>query len=152
MQDQLIYNFFDDDEFLRISNKIKEMEKKTAGEIRVSIKEKKSFFQRNKTLKLLAEEEFFRLGMNKTRDKTGILILLLLKERQFYILADKGIDEKVAPATWNSIKDKMQDMFSKGEFSKGILFGIEEVGKILSSYFPLKADDKDELSNRIIIN
>ena len=152
MQDQLIYNFFDDDEFLRISNKIKEMEKKTAGEIRVSIKEKKSFFQRNKTLKLLAEEEFFRLGMNKTSDKTGILIFLLLKERQFYILADKGIDEKVAPATWNSIKDKMQDMFSKGEFSKGILFGIEEVGKILSSYFPLKADDKDELSNRIIIN
>jgi len=152
MQDQLIYNFFDDDEFLRISNKIKEMEKKTAGEIRVSIKEKKSFFQRNKTLKLLAEEEFFKLGMNKTSDKTGILIFLLLKERQFYILADKGIDEKVAPATWNSIKDKMQDMFSKGEFSKGILFGIEEVGKILSSYFPLKADDKDELSNRIIIN
>ncbi|MDO8549421.1 MAG: TPM domain-containing protein [Ignavibacteria bacterium] len=152
MQEQLIYNFFDDDEFLRISNKIKEMEKKTAGEIRVSIKEKKSFFQRNKTLKLLAEEEFFRLGMNKTSDKTGILIFLLIKERQFYILADKGIDDKVEPATWNSIKDKMQDMFSKGEFSKGILFGIEEVGKILSSYFPLKADDKDELSNRIIIN
>jgi hypothetical protein len=35
MQEQLIYNFFDDDEFLRISDKIKEIEKKTAGEIRV---------------------------------------------------------------------------------------------------------------------
>jgi uncharacterized membrane protein len=152
MQEQLIYNFFDDDEFLRISDKIKEIEKKTAGEIRVSIKEKKSFLQRNKTLKQLAENEFFRLGMNKTRYKTGILIFLLLGERQFLILADKGINEKVEPSTWNKIKDKMQDMFSKREFSKGILFGIEEVGKTLSFYFPVKQDDKDELSNRIVIS
>jgi putative membrane protein len=90
--------------------------------------------------------------MNKTRYKTGILIFLLLGERQFLILADKGINEKVEPSTWNKIKDKMQDMFSKREFSKGILFGIEEVGKTLSFYFPVKQDDKDELSNRIVIS
>jgi uncharacterized membrane protein len=152
MQEHLIYNFLDDDDFLRISNKIKETEKKTAGEIRVSIKERKSFPQRNKSLKQIAEEEFFRLGMDKTRDDTGILIFLLLKERQFYILADKGINEKVEPNTWDSIKEKMQDMFSKGEFSKGIIHGVEEVGKILSKHFPVKPDDKNELSNRIIIN
>ncbi len=152
MKDQLIYNFFDDDEFLRISNKIKEMEKNTAGEIRISIKEKKSFWQRNKTIKQLAEEEFYRLGVDKTRDSTGILMFLLLGERQFYILADKGINEKVEQSTWDSIKNKMQEMFSCGEFCKGILYGIEEVGKILSIHFPVKQNDKDELSNRIIIN
>jgi len=152
MKEQLINNFFDDDEFLRISDKIKETEKRTAGEIRISIKEKRKFLQRNKTLKQLAEEEFFRLGMNKTRDETGILILLLLGERQFYILADKGINEKVEPTTWDSIKDKMQAMFLKGEFSKGILFGIDEIGKILITHFPVKQDDKDELNNRIAIN
>jgi len=152
MKDQLIYNFFDDDEFLRISNKIKEMEKNTAGEIRISIKEKKSFWQRNKTIKQLAEEEFYRLGVDKTRDSTGILMFLLLGERQFYILADKGINEKVEQSTWDSIKIKMQEMFSCGEFCKGILYGIEEVGKILSIHFPVKQNDKDELSNRIIIS
>jgi uncharacterized membrane protein len=151
MQEHLIYNFLDEDDFLRISDKIKEMEKLTAGEIRVSIKEKKSFFQGNKTLRQIAEEEFFKLGMDKTRDNTGILIFLLLKERQFYILADKGINEKVEPNTWDSIKEKMQDMFSKGEFSKGIIYGVEEVGKVLSKHFPVKADDKNELSNRIVI-
>jgi len=152
MKDQLIYNFFDDDEFLRISNKIKEMEKNTAGEIRISIKEKKSFWQRNKAIKQLAEEEFYRLGVDKTRDSTGILMFLLLGERQFYILADKGINEKVEQSTWDSIKNKMQEMFSCGEFCKGILYGIEEVGKILSIHFPVKQNDKDELSNRIIIS
>ncbi len=152
MKDQLIYNFFDDDEFLRISDKIKEMEKKTAGEIRISIKEKKSFLQKNKTIKQLAEEEFFRLGMNKTKDETGILIFLLLGKRQFFILADKGINKKVDPNTWNLIKDKMQDMFTKGEFCKGILFGIDETGKILGEHFPVRSGDKDELTNRIAIN
>ena len=96
MKEQLIYNFFDDDEFLRISNKIKETEKKTAGEISVSIKEKRSFTQKKKTLRQLAEDEFHRLGITKTRDSTGVLFFLVLEDRQFYILADKGINEKVS--------------------------------------------------------
>ncbi len=152
MKDQLIYNFFNDDEFLRISNKIREIEKKTSGEIRISIKEKRPFLHKNKTIMQLSEKEFFKLGMDKTRDKTGILIFLLLGERQFFILADKGINEKVEPATWDLIKNKMQSTFSDGNFTKGILSGLEEIGKILCVHFPIKPDDKDELSNRIIIN
>lgn len=152
MKDQLIYNFFDDDDLLRISKKIKEMEKNTAGEICVRIKEKRSFFQKKKTLRQLAEEEFVRLGITKTRDDTGILIFLVLEDRQFYILADKGINEKVPPNTWDSIKDNMQEKFIQGEFCKGILLGVEEVGKKLSAHFPIKPDDTNELSNRVIID
>lgn len=151
MKESLIYKFLDDDDLLRISNKIIEIEKNTAGEIKVTIKEKKTFIERKKTIRKLAEGEFYRLGINKTRDNTGILIFLLLEEREFYILADKGINEKVKPETWNNVKDKMQLLFSKGEFCKGIIYGIEETGKILSSYFPIKPDDKNELSNRVII-
>ncbi len=147
----LIYNFIDDDELLRISNKIKEMEKKTAGEICVSIKEKNDYSNRNKTIRELAEEEFFRLGIDKTRDMTGILLFILLKGRQFYILADKGINEKVPENTWDSIKDSMQEMFRQGKFSEGILYGVEEVGNILSEHFPIKPDDTNEISNRVII-
>ena len=151
MKEQLIYNFFDDDELLRISNKIKETEWKTAGEICISIKEKRSFLQKKKTLRELAENEFYRLGIVKTRDSTGILFFLVLEERQFYILADKGINEKVSPNTWDQIKDKMQERFLNGAFYKGILFGIEEAGKILSAHFPVKTDDTNELSNRVNI-
>jgi uncharacterized membrane protein len=152
MKNQLIYNFFDDDELLRISSKIKEMEKNTAGEICVSVKEKRSFFQKKKTLRQLAEDEFYRLGIAKTRDDTGILIFIILEDRQFYILADKGINEKVPTDTWNSIKNSMQEKFLEGEFCKGILLGVEEVGKKLRAHFPIKPDDINELSNRVIIN
>ena len=91
------------------------------------------------------------MGVDKTRDNTGILIFFLLDERQFYILADKGINEKVEPKTWDSIKNEMQKMFLKGNFSKGIIHGVEEVGKILSTHFPIKPDDTNELSNRVVI-
>ena len=151
MKEQLIYHFFDDDEFLRISTKIKETEKKTAGEICVSVKERRSFQQKKKTLRQLAEDEFYRLGIAKTRDSTGVLFFLILEDRQFYILADKGINEKVSQETWDQIKEEMQGRFLKGEFCKGILFGIEEAGKILSTHFPIKPDDTNELSNRVNI-
>ncbi|MFO7445772.1 MAG: TPM domain-containing protein [Ignavibacteriaceae bacterium] len=149
METPYIYNFLNDDEMLRISNKIKEHEKNTSGEICVSIKEGKTFNEKKKDLKQLAEEEFFRRNIDKTKDKTGILIFILLKEKKFYILADSGINEKVSPETWDSIKDKMQVMFSDGKFAKGIIYSIEEVGIILARHFPIKAGDINELSNKI---
>ncbi len=147
----LIYHFISDDEMLRISNRIKEVEKTTAGEICVAVKENLHFLQRNKPIHALAEKEFVRLGVDKTRDKTGILIFVLLPRRQFYIMADTGINEKVPENTWDAIKDEMQTMFLTGEFSKGIIHGVQRVGNILSEHFPVKQDDMDEISNEIII-
>ena len=149
--DRLIYNFFSDDDFLRISGKIKEMEKNTSGEIRIAVKEKKSFSDRKKNIRALAEKEFYKLNMHNTRDKTGILLYLLLNERQFYILADKGIHEKVGDETWLKVRDEIQLHFHDGKFSQGLIWGIERVGKILSEHFPIKEDDTNELSNKIII-
>lgn len=152
MEKQLIYHFVDDDELLRISNKIKEMEKSTAGEICVSIKEKRSFLEKRKSLRELAEKEFFKLGVANTRDKTGILIFLLLEDRKFYILADSGINAKVHKETWDKIKNQMQLKFSKGEFCQGLVFGVDEVGKILSLHFPVRPGDTNELSNKITLD
>ena len=148
----LIYHFISDDEMLRISNRIKEVEKTTAGEICVAVKEHLHFLQRNKPIHALAEKEFVRLGVDKTRDKTGILIFVLLPRRQFYIMADTGINKKVPENTWDAIKDEMQKMFLTGEFSKGIIHGVQRVGNILSEHFPVKPDDMDEISNEIIID
>jgi uncharacterized membrane protein len=151
MKENIVYHFFSDDDFLRISRKVKEMEKITAGEIRVGIKEEKPLLKKKKNIRELAEEEFFKLNMDKTRDKTGILLYIILKERQFYILADEGINEKVSQETWNEVRDEMQQMFKDGFFADGILYGIERVGKILSEYFPIKPDDTNELSNRVVL-
>jgi uncharacterized membrane protein len=149
--ESMVYNFFNDDEFLRISNKIKQMEKSTSGEIRISIKEKRNFTDRNKSIRELSEKEFHRLGMHATRDKTGILLYLLLREKQFYILADAGIDSIVGQETWIKVSDEMQQKFKEGKFSEGIIWGIGRVGSILSEHFPIKAGDANELSNKVVL-
>lgn len=152
MHNKLLYIYFSDDDFLRISNKIQEMEKITSGEIRVSFKETKPVFQKKKSIRDLAEEEFAKLGMTATRDKTGILIFVLLKERQFYILADSGINEKVEQTVWDSVRNNMQEKFKNGDYLSGVLSAVEQVGKILSKHFPIKADDTNELSNKVVID
>jgi uncharacterized membrane protein len=151
MKPKILQNYLNDDELLRISNKIKEAEKKTAGEIAVSVREYKSFFEGKKPLRQLAEKEYIRLGINKTKEGTGVLIFLLLSKRQFYILADDNINKLTGEQVWADIKNIMQEKFVRGEFCKGILFGIDEIGKILAQHFPIRPDDKNEISNRVVI-
>ncbi|MDR3609662.1 MAG: TPM domain-containing protein [Ignavibacteriaceae bacterium] len=148
----LIYDFVNDDELLRITNKIREYEKLTAGEICVSIREHKTLLQWRKPVAELAKREFVRLGIGKTRDKTGVLIYILLEERQFFILADSAINDKVTEDTWHKIKDGMQEFFVNGKFAKGIIYGVEKTGKVLAEHFPVKPDDTNEIPDRVILN
>jgi len=151
MKKNIIYDYFTDDDFLLISDKIKQMEKQTSGEIRVSLFSKKLKEKENSDIRALAENEFYRLNMQNTRDKTGILIYLNLHIRQFYILADSGINEKVEQSRWDYIRDEIQKDFASGMFIKGVLNGIESVGRILSEFFPIKDDDTNEITNQVVI-
>ena len=45
----------------------------------------------------------------------------------------------------------MQRMFIKGNFCKGIIYGIDEIGSLLSKHFPIKPDDTNELSNKVAL-
>lgn len=149
---ELVYHFFDDDDFLRFSNSISEAELITSGEIRISIREYKTFTERNSDLRSLAEKEFYRLNMHQTRDKTGVLLFFLLSERQFYILADEGINKKVSRSVWANISKEIHNKFNNGYFSEGIIKGIIQVGELLSEHFPIKPDDKNELTNRVVLS
>jgi uncharacterized membrane protein len=151
MSKRIIYNFLNDDELLRISNKIKETERKTSAEILVSIKEKRNLLEKGKSLRQLAEKEFYQSGITKTKDRTGVLIFILLSDRQFYILADKKISEKLEQKILDEIADEISQQFKAGMFASGIINCIERLGKILSNEFPINSDDINELSDKVLI-
>jgi len=46
----------------------------------------------------------------------------------------------------------MQEYFAKGVFAKGILYAVEEVGKILTLHFPVKPDDVNEIPDRVVLS
>lgn len=151
MKNNLIYEYFSDDDFLLISDKIQTMEMRTSGEIRVSMRPNNIKEKEMPNIRKLAEEEFYRLNMHNTRDKTGILIYLNLHLRQFYILADSGINEKVEQSTWDEIGKSIQEAFINGKYINGMINGLDRVGKILAEHFPIKQDDTNEISNQVVI-
>lgn len=137
-------DFFTAAQVRQIGDAITAAEAKTSGEIRIHI-EKKC------TGDPIAEAEkwFGKLEMHKTADRNGILIYLAIESRVFAIYGDKGIHEKVHQEFWNQISHKMEEQFRHGRFTEGLIDVIHRTGEQLSTYFPVAANDSNELTNDI---
>jgi uncharacterized membrane protein len=131
---------------------ISEQEKGTSGQIRVSIRQRRSRKERGASIEDLARKEFHALGMTKTSERTGVLIFLLLEDKKFHILADEGIHTKVAEGTWNTIAGEMARHFGNSKFREGIEHGIREVARELGKHFPRKPGDRNELPDTVTVH
>lgn len=145
-------NLLTKDEMDSISVKIAEVEKKTIGEVRVSIHKARTFKERRLNVYEMAVKNFYDLGMEKTKDKTGVLIYLLLSDKKFQIIGDEGIHKKVSKEFWDVLAMKTAEHFKQNKFVEGISYAIEEVGNVLSREFPMKKGDTNELSNDVVIS
>jgi uncharacterized membrane protein len=148
---KFIRQFLSDNDLETIANLIGQVEKQTIGEIRVSIRQRKHFRERRLSLHELALKDFRKLGMEKTKQKTGVLIFLLISEKKFHIIADEGIHQKVSDGTWEKVAEMMSAHFRRGHFCEGICEGIEQVGEILSRHYPIQPGDTNELPNQVNI-
>lgn len=120
-------------------------EKQTSGEIRVHIEETSSKLPYER-----AKEVFEMLGMHQTELKNGVLFYVCIQNKNFAILGDKGINEKVASNFWDTTKDVVLENFKMGKFKEGLVAGITSAGEQLRSHFPYdEANDSNELSNEI---
>ena len=129
----------------RIKEAIERAEHRTSGEIRVSVA---PFFWGN--VQKAAEKAFDRLGMTRTKDRNGVLFFVVPARRKFVVLGDSGIHERVGQEFWHRVVDVVADKFRAGDFTAGLIRGIEEVGERLSTHFPYDAAaDVDELSDDV---
>ena len=62
---------------------------------------------------------------------------------------DHGIHEKVGQEFWDCVAAAVSEKFREGDFTGGLVKGIEEVGRQLSEHFPFHAQDKNELSDEV---
>lgn len=151
MPKKFIYKYLNDDDLKAISAKITEIEKTTSGELVITIKEKRGWLEKTKSIRELAEKEFISAKIGKTKDATGILIFMIFNAKEFCILADDKINQKVKQSVWDVIADDMTKHFKKEEFCYGIIKGIEQTGTILTQHFPIQPGDVNELSNEVRI-
>ena len=98
-----------------------------------------------------AIEMFSNLRVWDTEHNSGVLIYLLLADHDIEIVADRGIAARVDPAAWEAVAQTMEAAFRQGEFERGALAGVEQIGALLAAHFPPSGHNPDELANRPVI-
>lgn len=93
---------------------------------------------------------FYREGLYRTRDATGVLVLISLFERWVCVLADTGINERLTPDVWEEVVASIVTGIKKHRQAEAICEGIGKIGQILAAHFPIKPDDANELKDVII--
>jgi uncharacterized membrane protein len=95
-----------------------------------------------------AIEVFSLLRVWDTEENNGVLIYLLRADREFEIVADRGINAKVAPGEWEKICRSMESMLARGAFEQAILEGIREVSLLLAQHYPPRPGSRNELPDK----
>jgi putative membrane protein len=93
---------------------------------------------------------FFREGLYRTRDETGVLIFISVFERKVWVLADRGIDARVGTDAWSWIVEHIVTGIRQKRQTAAICEAVVMAGDLLESHFPIKDDDTNELGNLIV--
>jgi uncharacterized membrane protein len=140
-------DFFSHGEQERIVNAIRLAEQQTSGEIRVYTESRCRFVDPLDR----AAEVFWGLKMDMTKDRNGVLVYIAMKDRQFAILADQGIHEKVGQTFWNQEVSVMKKHFGNALPADAIEAVVNDVGLALRTHFPFdRSTDKNELPDDLV--
>jgi uncharacterized membrane protein len=128
----------------RVRAAIAEAERRTSGEIRVSLA---PWFWGD--VERAAALAFRRLGMHRTRERNGVLFFVVPSRRAFVVLGDEGIHAHVGQEFWNGISRELSEHFERRDFTGGLLAGIAAAAERLGRYFPRSEADANELPNDV---
>jgi hypothetical protein len=136
-----------------IDRAVKASEAAQGGEIRFAVEGALHIepLLRGQTARERAIEVFSLLRIWDTEDDNGVLIYLLLADRDVEIVADRGIHAKVGPQEWERICRGMEAAFRRGDFEGGVVEGIRAVTEHLARHFPRRGDDRNELPDKPVV-
>lgn len=98
-----------------------------------------------------AIDVFSHLRIWDTAHNNGVLIYLLLADRDVEIVADRGIDAKVGKAGWQDICTAMESEFRRANFEAGVLAGMAAVTTHLARHFPATGKHVNELPDDPVV-
>jgi uncharacterized membrane protein len=129
---------------VRVKQAIQKAERRTSGEIRVSVS---PLFWGD--VRKAAERAFERLGMCATKDRNAVLFFVAPARRKLVVLGDRGIHQKAGDEFWRDLAGAVSEKFKEGDFTGGLVAGIEAAGERLAEHFPYEAGDTNELADDV---
>jgi uncharacterized membrane protein len=106
---------------------------------------------RDQSPRARALDVFSVLRIWDTAHNNGVLIYLLLADRDVEIIADRGIDAKVGARGWEKICSEMEADFRAANFELGVTKGIAAVSRQLAAYFPRTGGGPNELPDAPVV-
>lgn len=138
----------------RIEAAIAEGERHHRGQVRVAIEASLPLARVLKGVspRARALEAFSELSVWDTEENCGVLVFLLLADRDVEIVADRGIHARVGANAWEQICREMEAAFRERRFEEGIAAGIAKINSLLAEHFPrTRAAGENELPDRPIV-
>jgi uncharacterized membrane protein len=141
----LFSSIFSSKDKVKLVEAITESEKKTSGEIRLFMEAKceKDALER-------AIEVFQELKMIETEARNGILIYVAFESRKIAIYGDTAIHQLLGLGYWDDTIKELIQKFKKKRYTSGLIECIHDLGEKLAKYFPITANDRNELPNDIV--
>ena len=98
-----------------------------------------------------ALEVFGLLRVWDTEENAGVLIYLLLADRDVEIVADRGIDRRVDAAAWQAICPRMEKLFRDSRSAEGVVAGVSEISALLTQHFPRTGSGANEIPDYPVV-
>ena len=137
----------------RIEATVAQSERQHRGELRFAIEaglDPRALFK-GITPRQRAIDVFSQLRVWDTEENSGVLIYVQLIDHDIEIVADRGINARVAAAEWEAICRRMEAEFRAGRFEAGTLAGIGEVTALLARHFPERDTNANELPDKPVV-
>lgn len=149
----MVRRAFPGDTLTAIDKAIKESEAAHRGEIRFAVEGALHIepLLRGQSARERAIDVFSQLRIWDTEHNNGVLIYVLLADRDVEIIADRGIHEKVGAQEWEGICRSMEAAFRQADFEGGVIRGIQAVTQHLTRHFPPIGDDRNELPDKPVV-
>lgn len=136
-----------------IERTIAQVEQTHAGQIRFAVEAglELSPLLVGQTARERAIEVFSQLRVWDTEHNNGVLIYLLLADRDVEIVADRGVHGKLGQAVWEAVCQEMEAAFRQGKFEEGVIAGIRSVGAHLARHYPQSGAKTNELPDQPVV-
>jgi len=97
-----------------------------------------------------AMQGFYKKELYKTREATGVLFFISLFEHRVWVLADKGIYEKITQESLQTHAADIAAGIKDGRAADALCEEIRRAGEVLARHFPVRDDDINELPDQVL--
>lgn len=129
----------------RVTDAIAAAERRTSAELKLIVVRHCWGDVRDKAARL-----FRKHGLDRTRERNAVLILLVTTNREFAVYGDKAIHARVGESFWVDVGDTMLEDFRAGRVADGLCAGVRLIGDRLAEHFPVRADDVNEIPDAVV--